>query len=415
MTDEAPAEASPPTNAKTRRGTLGVCSGAHFINDGFADMLYLLLPVWQAEFALTLTQVGLVRTVYSGAMALLQVPAGLLAERWGERLLIGAGAMITGLAYLTLGLAGGHLTLVAVMLVGGAGSAVQHPLSSSVISRIYEHGSRRAALGFYNFSGDLGKMAIPFIVALVIAGFGWRWATTGVGVVGIAAGFSIYLLLRGLGAGGPPGKVSKKVSSKDPQGTKVSGWGITNRTGFGALSAIGVIDGAGRTGFLTFLPFLLIAKGAEVETVGVALALTFAGGATGKFFCGLLAERLGIIRTVILTEAITGIGILLLLPLSLNWALALLPVIGMGLNGTSSVLYGTVPDFVAPERRTRGFGLFYTLVIGGAASAPVLFGLLSDITSVPVTLAVVAMLALSTIPICKLLVRPLRKSQMASA
>ena len=77
MTDEAPAKASPPTNAKTRRGTLGVCSGAHFINDGFADMLYLLLPVWQAEFALTLTQVGLVRTVYSGAMALSQVPAGL--------------------------------------------------------------------------------------------------------------------------------------------------------------------------------------------------------------------------------------------------------------------------------------------------------------------------------------------------
>ena len=121
-TDEAPAEASPATDARTRRGVLGVCSGAHFINDGLADMLYLLLPVWQAEFALTLTQVGLLRTVYSGAMALLQVPAGLLAERWGERMLLGAGSVITGLAYLTLGLAGGHMTLITVLLVGGAGS-----------------------------------------------------------------------------------------------------------------------------------------------------------------------------------------------------------------------------------------------------------------------------------------------------
>lgn len=284
-----------------------------------------------------------------------------------------------------------------------------------MVSKVYEHGSRRAALGFYNFSGDMGKMAIPFIVAIVIAGFGWRWATTGVGVVGVAAGFTIYLLLLGLGVGGRPAKVSKKVSTDDSHMANGGGWGITNRTGFGALSAIGVIDGAGRTGFLTFLPFLLIGKGAEVETVGVALALTFAGGATGKFFCGLLAERLGIIRTVVLTEAVTGVGILLLLPLSLHWALALLPVIGMGLNGTSSVLYGTVSDFVTPERRARSFGLFYTLAISGGALAPFLFGLLSDVTDVTVTLTAVAILALSTIPICKLLVRPLNQARAASA
>lgn len=378
-------------------------------------MLYLLLPVWQAEFALTLTQVGLVRSVYSGAMALLQVPAGLLAERWGERMLLGAGTVVTGLAYLTLGLAGGHLTLIAVLLVGGAGATVQHPLSSSVVSKAYEHGSRRAALGIYNFSGDLGKTAIPFIAAMVIAGFGWRWATTGAGVVGITAGFTAFLLLQGLGAGGPSAKVAKKNSTKDSQAVDVGGWGITDRTGFGALSAIGVIDGAGRSGFLTFLPFLLIGKGAEVEIVGVALALTFAGGATGKFFCGLLAERLGIIRTVVLTEAVTGVGILLLLPLSLYWALALLPVIGIGLNGTSSVLYGTVSDFVAPERRARGFGLFYTLAVGGGAIAPFMFGMLSDVTGVAITLSVVALFAISTIPICKLLVRPLSRVQAVSA
>ena len=376
MTGETPAEAHPPTDVRTRRRILGIGSGAHFVLDGFTGVLYLLLPVWQAEFALTLTQVGLVRSVYSGAMALLQVPAGLLAERWGERMLLGAGTVVTGLAYLTLGLAGGHLTLMAVLLVGGAGATVQHPLSSSVISKAYEHGPRRAALGIYNFSGDLGKMVLPFIAAMMIAGFGWRGVTIGAGVVGIFAGIAAYLLLLGLGAGGPSAKVAKKFPTDDSQTVNVGGWGITDHTGFGALSAIGIIDGAGRSGFLTFLPFLLIGKGADVEIVGVALTLTFIGGATGKFFCGLLAERLGIIRTVVLTEAITGIGILLLLPLSLYWAMALLPVIGMGLNGTSSVLYGTVSDFVAPERRARGFGLFYTMAVGGSAMAPFMFGML---------------------------------------
>ena len=139
--------------------------------------------------------------------------------------------------------------------------------------------------------------------------------------------------------------------------------------------------------FLTYLPFLLLEKGLRLDMMGVALGLTFAGGATGKFVCGVLAERLGIIRTVILTEAATGLGIFALLFLPVQPALALLPVLGVALNGTSSVLYGTVAELVTPERRSRVYGLFYTIGIGSGALAPPLFGLLSDAAGVPVTLS----------------------------
>jgi MFS family permease len=385
------------------------------MHDGFADMLYLLLPLWQVEFALSLTQVGFLRTAYSGAMALLQVPAGILAERWGERILLSSGTMVTGLAYLSLGSSGGHLTLFFVLLVGGAGSTVQHALCSSLISRAYEQGPRREALGAYNFAGDLGKVAVPFFVAMVVSGFGWRCATTGVGVLGVSVSILAYLLLSAFQLGSRPVKAIANQSKNKKSVLQTRNWGVTDRSGFAALSAIGVLDGAARSGFLTFLPFLLISKGAAVETIGVALALTFAGGATGKFVCGFLASRLGIIRTVILTEALTCVGIALILQLSLYWAIALLPVIGMGLNGTSSVLYGTVSDFVCPARQARGFGLFYTLAIGGGASAPILFGLLSDFSSVEITLKGVALVAFSTIPLCKFLVKPLAQAESSSA
>jgi FSR family fosmidomycin resistance protein-like MFS transporter len=404
-----------PTDIKARRRVLGVGSGAHFIHDGFTGILILLLPLWQVEFALTLTQIGIIRSVYSGAMALFQVPAGLFAERWGERLLLGAGTILTGLAYLTLGLSNGYLSLLVLLFFGGLGASVQHPLSSSVISKVYEQGPRRAALGIYNFSGDLGKMVLPFIAAIVIAGFDWRWVSTGAGIIGIFTGILAYILLMIMGEGGGASKSFSSAGANRKIDDRIKDWGIKNSAGFGAISAIGIIDGAGRSGFLTFLPFLLIEKGAEVEIIGLALTLTFIGGATGKFFCGMLAERLGIIRTVILTEAITGFGILALLPLSLYWALALLPLIGIGLNGTSSVLYGTVSDFVRSERRARGFGLFYTLSVGGSALAPLLFGVLSDFTSVTLTLSLVSLLSLSTIPICKLLVKPLSEAQSVSA
>ena len=55
------------------------------------------------------------------------------------------------------------------------------------------------------------------------------------------------------------------------------------------------------------LPFTLIAKGLTVAGVGGALAVLFAGGAAGKFVCGLVAERAGVIRTVMLTELATAL------------------------------------------------------------------------------------------------------------
>ena len=398
------------TPTKTyRRAVLGTCSGVHMVHDGFSNALYLLLPIWQTEFALSLTQVGFLKSLYSGSMTLLQIPAGLLAERWGERALLGMGTVITGLAYMTLGMVEGHVALLATLLVAGAGTAVQHPLASSVVSKTYDHGSRRAALGIYNFSGDIGKAVISLAVSVIIGGLGWRWGTASAGTLGVAAGIIVFLVLRRLGAGAAPdiNRVGRAATAESGGKDVETGWGITNWFGFNALSAIGILDSAGRTGFLTFLPFLLIGKGAEVETVGMALALVYGGGAAGKFICGFLSQRVGIILTVVLTELITGLGILVLLVLPLNAALMLLPLIGLGLNGTSSVLYGTVSDFVSEDHQARGFGLFYTVSMGGSTVAPVALGLLSDSSGVGVTLSAVAVLALTTIPLCALLVRPL--------
>src|SRR4029453_1688240 len=103
-----------------------------------------------------------------------------------------------------------------------------------------------------------------------------------------------------------------------------SGWGFANATGFALLGAIHVFDSACRTGLLTFLPFLLIAKGATPANVGFALAIVFAGGAAGKLICGLMAERFGILRTVILTELATGLLIILFVPPPVPWQVAFL-------------------------------------------------------------------------------------------
>jgi FSR family fosmidomycin resistance protein-like MFS transporter len=110
--------------------------------------------------------------------------------------------------------------------------------------------------------------------------------------------------------------------------------------------------------------------------------------------------------TVLITEAATAAGILGLLPLSLGAALSLLPIIGVALNGTSSVLngtssvlYGTVPDLAPPERRSHAFGVFYTGTIGAGALSPALYGLFGDAAGILAAMMLGAVVVLLTLPL----------------
>jgi MFS-type transporter involved in bile tolerance (Atg22 family) len=90
-------------------------------------------------------------------------------------------------------------------------------------------------------------------------------------------------------------------------------------------------------------------------------------------------------------------------------ALALLPVLGAALNGTSSVLYATVAEFVDPTRHSRAFGLFYTVGMASGAVSPIIFGVVSDMAGVSVALAIIGLAALFTVPFCLMLRRSLNR------
>jgi len=374
--------------AAPERRTMAVACGAHVLHDGFTDLLYVLLPVWQAEFGLGYAEIGLLRALYVGAMAGFQMPAGALAQRFGGPLILGLGTALAGIAYLLAGASVGFAA--AALILGGLGSSVQHPIAANLVSEAFSGKRSRTALARYNFSGDLGKMALPAITAWLLTLMPWRAATATIGVGGLAAAVAI-LAVRGL-----PGRAARTREAVSQPG--IAGWASMGR-GFSLLLAIAMIDSATRMGFLTFLPFLLKTKGADLPMIGIALSLIFAGGAAGKLVCGWLGTRLGVVTATFITEGLTAAGILALLPLPLGAGLVILPVIGMALNGTSSVLYGTVPELVATARRQRAFGIFYTGGVGAGALAPVLYGLASDLADVSTMMVLVAAIVLVTLPL----------------
>lgn len=405
MAEVAVGAAPAPLPRPAARRTLGVCCGAHVLHDGYADLIYVLLPVWQAEFSLTLVAVGFLRSLYSASMALLQMPSSFLAERIGERAVLALGTMLVGAAYLLAGWTGSVVALALCLVIGGSGASVQHPLGSTLTARAFEGRSLRAALSTYNFAGDIGKVLLPAAGAAMIAAWQWRWTTSLLGLAGIGGGLVIFAILHP-----PPATRATPPASAGEEAVPVPVPALPAalaRRGFRALAAVGIVDSATRTGFLTLLPFLLAAKDADVAAIGAAVSLVFVGGATGKFVCGVVASRVGVLRTVILTECATAAGILLLLPLPLASSFLLLPFIGVALNGTSSVLYGTVAELAPAQRRARAFGFFYTATIGAGALSPTLYGRVSDLVGVATSLALVAAMVLLVLPLTILLRAPL--------
>jgi FSR family fosmidomycin resistance protein-like MFS transporter len=371
------------------RRTMAVACGAHILHDGYTDLLYVLLPLWQAAFGLGYAEVGLMRALYVGALASFQIPAGKLAERFGGPLILGLGTALAGIGYLLAGASIGFPMLIAALVIGGLGSGVQHPIGAHLVSQVFSGRRSRSALATYNFSGDLGKMAFPAATAWLLTLMTWPAATMMIGIVGLVAAAAI-LSLHGLPKDGIATETAAKTQAEEQQ---------ASGRGFSLLLSIAMIDSATRMGFLTFLPFLLQMKGADLPTIGIALTLIFTGGAAGKLVCGWLGQRLGVVRATWLTEGLTAVGILALLPLPLFAGLAVLPLIGMALNGTSSIIYGTVPELVSPERRQRAFSIFYTGGVGAGALSPVLYGLMSDLFSVPIMMTVIASIVLVTLPL----------------
>jgi len=370
----------------SRTRVLWLSCMAHALHDGYTDMIYALLPVWQAEFGLSFGALAILRGIYAGTMATLQLPAGHLARTLGTRTTLGFGTLLAALGYAVAGMSGTLLGLCIALAISGSGSSTQHPLASGAVSRVYGRNAR-GPLSIYNFSGDLGKSVLPAAISLLITIMPWRHALWAVSTVGVVVAAVIALFLPSV-----PRDESSIEETSSPNSTG-------SRSGFSLLFTIGVLDTAVRMGLLTFLPFLLKTKGISQPMMGTALALVFIGGAAGKFVCGRLGARAGVIGTVLATEGGTAALILAVIWLPLAPAVILLPLLGVMLNGTSSVLYGTVPELTSVERTERAFALFYTGTIASGALSPVAYGLLGDRIGVHGATIATAITALAIFPL----------------
>src|SRR3984893_15268430 len=108
------------TRGRDRR-VAGVAFGAHALHDGYTDLIYVLLPLWQKEVGVGFAELGLPGLFFAGTVPGFQIPACLPAERFGPAAVLALGTALTGIGYCLAGASAGTALLMIALFCAGLG------------------------------------------------------------------------------------------------------------------------------------------------------------------------------------------------------------------------------------------------------------------------------------------------------
>jgi ACS family glucarate transporter-like MFS transporter len=158
--------------------------------------IVIAAPTIQAEYHFTLVQMSYLLTSFSWTYALLQVPSGWLAERFGPRKMLYWANMLWSLLTALTPAGSGFASFVVLRSLLGAGQSADWPSSVLALKRWFPRAERAKANSILLGGLYLGPIAAAPITTLVIMHFGWRWAFYGFGLVGVLIGFAWWFGFR---------------------------------------------------------------------------------------------------------------------------------------------------------------------------------------------------------------------------
>jgi MFS transporter, ACS family, glucarate transporter len=154
-----------------------------------------------ADYHLSDVQFGLLSTVFLLGYALLQTPAGWLADRWGPRRVLAGGVIWWGIftaltAAVPTSLQNPILLLLLARFLLGAGEAVMYPCSNQFVARWIPSHERGLANGLIFAGVGVGSAASPVLITHIIIHHGWRSSFWICALVGLAAGLIWFVASR---------------------------------------------------------------------------------------------------------------------------------------------------------------------------------------------------------------------------
>ncbi|HLN10883.1 MAG TPA: MFS transporter [Xanthobacteraceae bacterium] len=184
---------------------IGLVSAAHFVSHFYILILPPLFAFVRADYAVSYTELGLALTVFNAVSAVLQTPAGFLADRIGAATILVAGLVLGGAAFVLAGLVDSFWFLVAMFALAGLGNTVYHPADYAILAHHLSPARLGPGFSIHTSSGMLGSAAAPVALLMLQSLFGWRGAFIASGALGLVVAAVLILQRDALGDRDPGG------------------------------------------------------------------------------------------------------------------------------------------------------------------------------------------------------------------
>jgi ACS family D-galactonate transporter-like MFS transporter len=141
-------------------------------------------------------QLGYVFSAFGWTYALLQIPGGLVADRFGPRILYAFCLITWSIATLCQGFVKGFASLFSLRLATGAFEAPSYPINNRIVTSWFPDHERASAISMYVSGQFIGLAFLTPVLVTVQAYAGWKGLFIGTGLVGIVWGVIWYLFYR---------------------------------------------------------------------------------------------------------------------------------------------------------------------------------------------------------------------------
>ncbi len=166
--------------------------------------LSLALPLMVDEFGWSATQVGQASAAFFWIYFMLQIPAGLAADRWGVRSVYWIGFLIWSVATAASALTATFSMLIGLRLLLGVGQAILTPAGMRYIRLRFDEEQRGSAVGIFMSGTKIGP-ALGFVIsAYLLDSFGWRGMFAVLGLVSLVWLVPFFLRIKKDDPGGQP-------------------------------------------------------------------------------------------------------------------------------------------------------------------------------------------------------------------
>lgn len=242
------------------------------------------VPFIAQDFGLSPLGMGSVFSAFFVGYALMQLPGGLLCDRFGPRKVMVASIVGWSVFTFTTGLATGLAALLVIRAFFGLAEGPFPPSASKTVTLVFPGNQVGRANGFQLAAVQIGAALAPYFVSVVIAHWGWRAVFCILPLPGLLLAVLIWKFV-------DTGGASVLPRGRDPEADNVSVLEALRRPSVLWCALTVFFWSCAAWGLMNWLPtYLLKARGFSLSKLGVLGSLPYLGGAIGYYLGGHLLD-----------------------------------------------------------------------------------------------------------------------------